>query len=152
MKSIFTFLALLTSIPLFACNKNGVMTNRLDTILFSGSMKLKITVDGNTFTALLYNNETVAAFKKRLPLTIHMKELNGNEKYSDLPHPLPANASKPGTIQAGDLMLYGTNTLVLFYKSFATSYNYTKLARLDNPSALSVVLGSGSATVKFELE
>ena len=84
-------------------------------------MKLKITIGTNTFTATLYNNATVTAFKARLPLTINMTELNGNEKYFDLPDNLPANASNPGTIQTGDLMLYGSNTLVLFYKSFSTS-------------------------------
>ena len=81
-----------------------------------------------------------------------MTELNGNEKYFDLADNLPANASNPGTIQAGDLMLYGSNTLVLFYKSFTTSYNYTRLARVDNPSGLAAALGSGNITVKFEVE
>ena len=81
-----------------------------------------------------------------------MTGLNGNEKYFDLPNSLPANASNPGTIQAGDLMLYGANTLVLFYKSFSTSYNYTRLARIDNPSRLAAALGSEYIMVKFELE
>jgi len=81
-----------------------------------------------------------------------MRELNGNEKYFDLPNNLPTNASNPGTIQTGDLMLYGSNTLVLFYKTFSTSYNYTRLARVDNPSGLATALGSGNITVKFELE
>jgi len=78
-----------------------------------------------------------------------MRELNGNEKYFDLPNNLPTNASNPGTIQTGDLMLYGSNTLVLFYKTFSTSYNYTRLARIDSPG-LAAALGSGNATVKFE--
>jgi len=81
-----------------------------------------------------------------------MRELNGNEKYFDLPNNLPTNASNPGTIQTGDLMLYGSNTLVLFYKTFSTSYNYTRLARIDNSSGLATALGSGNITVKFELE
>jgi hypothetical protein len=152
MKPIFTFLAFLICMSLFACNKNSVMPNTLNDISVIDSMKLKIRVDENTFTATLYNSETVAAFKKRLPLTINMRELNANEKYFDLPDRLPANASNPGTIQAGDLMLYGANTLVLFYKSFSTSYNYTRLARIDNPSGLAAALGSGNITVKFELE
>jgi hypothetical protein len=92
------------------------------------------------------------AFKTRLPLAIDMKELNGNEKYFDLPNSLPANASNPGITQNGDLMLYGSNTLVLFYKSFSTSHNYTRVARIDNPSGLTAALGSGNITVKFEVE
>lgn len=115
-------------------------------------MKLKITVDTKNFTATLYNNATVTAFKTRLPMTLNMTELNGNEKYFDLPNGLASNASNPGIINAGDLMLYGSNTLVLFYKSFSTSYSYTRLARIESPSGLAAALGSGNPTVKFELE
>ena len=114
-------------------------------------MKLRITIGTNAFTATLYKNESAAAFKEKLPMTINMKELNGNEKYFDLPGHLPANASNPGIIQSGDLMLYGSNTLVLFYKTFSTSYNYTRLARIDNPSVLATALGTGNISVKFEL-
>lgn len=114
-------------------------------------MKLKITVGTNTFSATLYNNATVTAFKTRLPLTINMKELNSNEKYVDLPDNLPTNASNPSTIQAGDLMLYGSNTLVLFYKSFSTSYSYTPMGRIDDTSGLAAALGSRNVTVTFEL-
>ena len=112
-------------------------------------MKLKITIGTNTFTARLYNNATVTAFKTRLPMTVNMKELNGNEKYVDLPDKLPANASNPGTIHTGDLMLYGSNTLELFYKSFSTSYSYTPVGRIDEASGLAAALGSGNVTVSF---
>ena len=145
MKQLITFLSCLICIQLFACcNKSNEMTSSPNNVLNTDSMKLKITIGTNTFTATLYNNATVTAFKTRLPMTINMRELNGNEKYFDLPNNLPANASNPGTIQAGDLMLYGSNTLVLFYKSFSTSYNYTRLARIDNPSGLAAALGSGN--------
>ena len=128
------------------------MADRLDHALDTDSAKLKITVGTNTFNATLYNNATVAAFKSRLPMTINMKELNGNEKLFDLPDNLPTNASNPGTIQAGDLMLYGTNTLVLFYKTFSTSYSYTAMGRIHDASGLAAALGSGNVTVKFELQ
>ena len=153
MKTVFTSLTFLICIQLFACcNKSNEVTSDLNNVLSTDSMKLKITIGSNTFIATLYNNETVTAFKTRLPLTINMKELNANEKYFDLPKGLPANALNPGTIQAGDLMLYGSNTLVLFYKTFSTSYNYTRLARINNPSGLAAALGSGNITVKFETE
>jgi hypothetical protein len=68
---------------------------------------MKITIGSDVFTATFYNSATAKAFKAMLPLTIKMTELNGNEKYSDLPNALPANASNPVTIKNGDLMLYG---------------------------------------------
>ncbi|HEY5773945.1 MAG TPA: cyclophilin-like fold protein [Chitinophagaceae bacterium] len=153
MKPAFTTITLLICIQLFACcNKNSAITSNPGNVLNTDSMKLKITIGANALTGTLYNNPTATAFKTRLPMTINMSELNGNEKYFDLPNSLPANASNPGTIQTGDLMLYGANTLVLFYKSFSTSYNYTRLARIDNPSGLAAALGSENITVKFELE
>jgi hypothetical protein len=82
-------------------------------------------------------------------MTINMSELNGNEKYFDLPNNLPANASNPGTIQAGDLMLYGSNTFVLFYKSFSTSYRYTPIGRIDDTLELTAALGSGNVSLSF---
>ena len=114
--------------------------------------KMKIHIGSKIFTATLYGNPTVAEFKAMLPLTLRMSELNGNEKYFHLPTDLPADAANPGTIHAGDLMLWKSNSLVLFYKTFRTSYSYTKLGRIDNASELATAVGSGSVTVKFELE
>jgi hypothetical protein len=114
--------------------------------------KMKIEIGSVTFTATLYDNPTVTEFKAMLPLTLHMSELNANEKYFHLSTDLPADAANPGTIQAGDLMLWGSNSLVLFYKTFQTSYSYTKLGRIDNASGLAIAVGSGSVTVRFELE
>ncbi len=113
--------------------------------------KMKITVGTKVFTATLNDNETAKAFKAMLPLTINMSELNGNEKYFDLStKSLPVNSSNPGTIQNGDLMLYGSRTLVLFYKSFPTSYSYTRIGSIDNISGLVEALGLGNVMIKYE--
>ena len=156
MKITSAFLLSLICIQLYACNNNNEVSREIFPItsIFpnTDTMKLKITIGTTVFTATFYNNATVTAFKAKLPMTINMNELNGNEKYFDLSDDLPVNASNPGTIQAGDLMLYGSNTLVLFYKTFSTSYSYTRLGRIDNPSGLAAALGSGNITVTFDFE
>jgi hypothetical protein len=116
------------------------------------SRQLRIRVGSDTFTATLFDNPTTTAFVARLPLTVTMTELNGNEKYYDLPQNLPTNAANPSTIQAGDLLLYNANTLVLFYQTFSTSYRYTRMGRVDNLTGLATALGRGSVTITFELQ
>lgn len=153
MKPIISFLSCFIWIQLFACcNKSSEITSSPNNVLNTDSMKLKITIGTTVFISTLYNNPTVTAFKTRLPMTLNMRDLNANEKYFDLPDNLPANASNPGTIQAGDLMLYGSNTLVLFYKTFSTSYNYTPLGRIGNAAGFAAALGSGDVTVTYALE
>ena len=113
---------------------------------------LHIRVGSETFAATLVDNATTTAFVARLPLTLSMTELNGNEKYHDLPQSLPTNAVNPNTIQAGDLVLYNSNTLVLFYETISTSYRYTRMGRIDNPTGLAAALGRGNVTVTFEAQ
>ncbi|GAB6121926.1 cyclophilin-like fold protein [Dysgonomonas termitidis] len=116
------------------------------------NMKMKITIGSTAFTATLESNATATAFKKLLPITITMSELNNNEKYYSLPNSLPTNPINPKTIQNGDLMLYGSQTLVLFYKSFSTSYSYTRLGKVDDTTGLASASGSENITVIFEME
>lgn len=113
--------------------------------------KLRITVGTASFAATLSDNAAATAFKAMLPMTVNMSEMNGNEKLYYLPDRLSASASSPGSIRTGDLMLWGSDCLVLFYKSFSSSYSYTKLGRIENATGLDTALGSGSVTVVFEL-
>lgn len=108
-----------------------------------------ITVGQHRFAVTLADTEAARAFAARLPLTLEMTDLNGNEKKFDLPTPLPAKASRPGTIRHGDLMLYGTNTVVLFYLTFDSAYAYTRLGRVDDPTSLAQALGPGDAKLAF---
>jgi hypothetical protein len=111
--------------------------------------RMWMTVGERRFAITLTDNAAARAFAAQLPLTLDMSELNGNEKHADLPKPLPANASRPGTIRNGDLMLYGADTLVVFYLTFQSSYSYTRLGRVDDPSDLPQALGPRGVQVLF---
>lgn len=107
---------------------------------------IQISINGKSYNAILENNETTKEFTKLLPQEFSMSELNGNEKYIYMNTTLPTNSSRPDRINAGDIMLFGDNCLVIFYKSFNTSYSYTKIGHIDNLEDL----GSGDIVVKFE--
>lgn len=120
----------------------------------SGSMKpeesrMWMTVGERRFAITLVDNEAARAFAALLPLTLDMPDLNSNEKHVRLPKALPTNASRPGTIRTGDLMLWGSDTLVVFYLAFESSYSYTRLGRIDDPAGLAQALGPSSVRVVF---
>jgi hypothetical protein len=108
-----------------------------------------MTVGERRMAMTLADTDAAHAFAARLPLTLDMSDLNGNEKKSDLPDGLPAKPVRPGTIRDGDLMLYGTNTVVLFYRTFDSPYPYTRLGRVDDPDGLARALGPRGARVRL---
>ena len=107
---------------------------------------IQVIINGKTYNAKIEKNETAQSFVSMLPVEYNMNELNGNEKYIYLDNILPTNSYNPKHIEVGDIMLYGNNCLVVFYKSFDTSYSYTKIGHIDNISDL----GNGNITIKFE--
>jgi hypothetical protein len=111
--------------------------------------RMWMTINERRFAITLTNNNTARAFAAQLPLTLHMEELNGNEKHARLPTSLPANASRPGIIRNGDLMLYGADTLVVFYSTFNSMYSYTRIGRVDDTAGLAQALGPQSARITF---
>jgi hypothetical protein len=115
----------------------------------SEELRMWMTVGEHRFAIALADNAAARALEAQLPLKLRMAELNGNEKHAELSKALPADASRPGTIRAGDLMLYGSNTLVIFYLTFDSPYSYTRLGRVDHPTDLASVLGRGDVWVMF---
>lgn len=111
-----------------------------------------LTINKASFKATLEDNPTTAALLGHLPQRFTMSELNGNEKYVYLDWALPANASRPKRIEAGDIMLYGSDCLVVFYESFDTPYSYTRIGKVLDTKGLKDALGTGSAKVRFELK
>ncbi len=117
----------------------------------SEDIKINLIVNNKTFSATLNNNETVKELISIFPMTLHMSDLNANEKYHYLDSSLVTNSSNPRRINAGDIKLYGNNCLVVFYDSFNTSYSYTDLGEVDNVEGFISELGRGDVTMTFEL-
>lgn len=115
-------------------------------------MNITVQIDRQHFTLTLNDSPAAHAFINRLPLTLDMAELNGNEKYADLAEALPENPVRPGHLRAGDLMLYGDKTLVLFYSRFDSGYRYTPLGRVNHPAGLAQVVGNQSVRIDFAVK
>ena len=112
------------------------------------SMKMTITAGGKSFTADIEDSETGKAFLEKLPMTLEMSELNGNEKYC-YGVSLPSNDKRYDKIEAGDLMLYNGNCIVLFYGP-AGGYSYTRIGKIADVAGLATALGNTNVSVKFE--
>ena len=110
--------------------------------------KIYATINGEKLEIRLEDNSTVSALIKELPLEVSMNDLNSNEKYAYLDNSLPTNTYSPKYIEAGDIMLFGDNCLVIFYKSFNTSYSYSKIGHINNLPELD----DGSITVNLNAE
>ncbi len=113
-------------------NDEQIETNEKESSLNEEINSVKVTINDKKYIIQLEDNETAKSFVNLLPQEYDMSELNGNEKYVYLNNTLPTNASNPKRINSGDVMLYGNNCLVIFYKSFDTSYSYIKIGHIDN--------------------
>lgn len=111
---------------------------------------MELIINDKSYKVSLENNETVKELINMLPMTITMDDLNSNEKYCYLDKSLPTNSQSVETINRGDLMLFGNNCIVLFYETFSTSYQYTKIGHLDDVSNLKEELVSHSVEVTFK--
>jgi hypothetical protein len=147
MKNIFILFLVMQSAFSGCAQGNGTNVQPRE-----NDVKIKIIVGGNEFSAVTYDNETTRAFISRLPLTVNMTELNRNEKYYNLPQNLPGTPQSPGTIYEGDIMIWSSNTLVLFYRTFSTRYSYIRIGRIENTSGLETALGTGNIEVTFMVQ
>lgn len=114
-------------------------------------MKLTVQVDGTTFSATLEDNAAVEAFVKMMeqaPVVIEMSDYSGFEKVGSLGQSLPSGNSQI-TTQAGDIVLYNGNQIVIFYGS--NSWSYTRLGKIDDLTGWEEALGSGDVTVTFSI-
>lgn len=119
-----------------------------NTVKYRGNT-MNITIGQSTFSAELANTQAAKELTALLPLTLEMQDHLSNEKFAELPKDLSRNDQAVGRIEAGDIMLWGGNTLVVFYESFQSSYRYTKLGKIKNTAQLKNAVGAGKVTMTF---
>ncbi len=109
---------------------------------------MRINISGNEYIVNLEDNDTAKFLASKLPQEFQMREKNRNEKYVYLSFTLPVDPMKSRNIEKGDVMLYGNNCLVVFYKSFETDYSYTKIGHIDDLP----IINEDTVSVRIEKE
>ena len=115
-------------------------------------VNMNVQVGDMVFSATLEENEAVSALVEMMresPVVIQMSDYSGFEKVGSLGIRLPASNSQT-TTQAGDIVLYNGNQIVIFYGS--NSWSYTRLGHIEDLTGWEGALGSGDVTVIFSLE
>lgn len=116
------------------------------------AMRMNVQIGDSAFTATLEENAAVDSFvelMKTAPVVIQMSDYAGFEKVGSLGTSLPASDSQT-TTQAGDIVLYNGNQIVIFYGS--NSWGYTRLGKIDDLAGWEEALGNGDVTVTFSVE
>lgn len=110
-----------------------------------------VTIEDMTFAATFEDNSGAEALKTLLeagPVTIDMNDYGGFEKVGALGQSLPTSNAQT-TTQAGDIVLYQGDQIVMFYGS--NSWSYTRLGKVDDLTGWADALGSGAISATFSL-
>ena len=118
--------------------------------IIAGEEQYYIKINDKEFEFEFKDTEVANQIKSKLPFTVKMTNLNGNEVYYQFSgESFTPNHKAVGTINMGDIYLYQSNYLVLFYKTFSTSYSYTELGKLKDPTDLDTLIGSNNVEVQW---
>ena len=112
---------------------------------------LKLTVGDYEFTATFADNPSAEEFRELLaqgPVTVTMENYGGFEKVGPLGTTL-TRSDEQITTEPGDVILYQGNQITIYYGT--NSWNFTRLARIDDPTDLQEKLGAGTVQVTFSL-
>jgi hypothetical protein len=116
-------------------------------------MTLKMSIGDTLVQVDWEKNESVEALKKLCAdelLTIKMSMYGGFEQVGSIGSTLPRN-DKQTTTAAGDIVLYSSDKIVVFYGS--NSWSYTRLGKINmSQKELEQLLGSGDVTVTLSVE
>ena len=145
---LLCLLAFLLSFTVSACGMNGVAQAQ-ETTSSSDSQEdraMTISIGEKTLPVSWEENASIEALRELCPLTIQMSMYGGFEQVGPIGTSLPRDDVQT-TTQAGDIVLYSGNQIVVFYGS--NSWAYTRLGRIEGMTAaeLKELLGNGNVTL-----
>jgi hypothetical protein len=115
---------------------------------------MTLLIGGTSVSVIWEDNRTVEALRDIVasaPLTVSMSMYGGFEQVGPIAQSLPKDDRKI-TTEAGDIVLYSGNKIVVFYGS--NTWEYTKLGHISDRSAqeLAELLGNGDVSITIRNE
>lgn len=118
----------------------------------TANMKLTLKIDGIEVDVIWTDNDSVKALKNLAKdgLTINMSKYGGFEQVGSIGSTLPSSDTRI-TTSPGDIVLYSSNQIVLFYDS--NTWSYTKLGHINlSKSELTDLLGDEDVVISLGLK
>ena len=152
MKKILTALLLIISFVLVGCNSNNSINNSTsseNTIISDVEDKtLKLYIDDIEINVTWENNSSVNALKELETITVNMHQYGGFEQVGSIGKTITSN-DKQITTNPGDIVLYSSNQIVIFFGS--NTWSYTKLGHLNlNQDELNNLLDKSNVILRIE--
>ena len=115
---------------------------------------MKMIIGGTQVNVAWENNDSVRALMdlcREKPLTVEMSMYGGFEQVGSLGRRLPSNDTYT-TTASGDIVLYSSNQIVVFYGS--NSWEYTRLGHITDKdqAGISGLLSGGDVTITISME
>ncbi len=116
---------------------------------FCKGPEMILTIDGKSFPFTAEDNVATRALARRLeegPISLEMRDYGGFEKVGAPGFSLPS-ADHSMRTEAGDIVLYNSDSIVIFYGS--NSWSYTKIGHIDDTAALTEALRNRTVSITF---
>ena len=148
MKRRIGTVIVLLSLGLAGCDPSVPATTKVKQEV-KESDTMKINVNGQVASVQLEDNSTTKALLAHMPFTIHMNDLHQNEKYYYFDKSLPVSPQPIQTIEAGDVLLYQNNCLVIFYQAAEPVVPYTRIGKISRFQDIRASFGNKSVSVQW---
>lgn len=141
---------LMSTLLLSGCiNKNNKDNQSEDDITDNISEEeiMKLEIDENVLDVSWNNNASITALNEMKPLTINMHLYGGFEQVGSIGKSIVSD-DKEITTKPGDIVLYSSNQIVVFFGT--NTWSYTKLGHINlSDSELNTLLNKSNVTLKI---